>query len=214
MSTLARLNGEVVRSLTADEARALTNEVKIDAATLWAKLLALYEGEAHLALGYSSWADYCAAEFDMGRSRAYQLLDAARVVEAVSESTIVERPASEAVARELAPLLREGAERVEEVWGEVVARYPEPTAKQVREAVSTRRPPEAPAPRSNGAPTPLLVSTLEAALRCLMDATRYASNLAAADIPPEVRRNFWAARGLLDRLDVALRQLFAEDDIS
>lgn len=123
--------------LTAEAARLLTDEVKADAAALWAKLLRLYEGEAHKALGYSSWGDYCRDEFDMGKSRAYQVLDAARVVEQLPESTIVER---ESVARELVPVLRDTPEQVPEVWGDVVELHgSEPTAAQVREVVEEKR---------------------------------------------------------------------------
>lgn len=50
--------------LSIDEARRLTDDVKADAAAMWAKLLTLYEGGAHTVLGYS-WADYCATEFDV-----------------------------------------------------------------------------------------------------------------------------------------------------
>jgi hypothetical protein len=54
---------ELTCSLSRIEARQLTDEVKVDAQKLWAKLLSLYEGGAHIALGYSSWADYCRQEF-------------------------------------------------------------------------------------------------------------------------------------------------------
>jgi len=119
-----------------DKARKLTREVMRDATKLWDKLVQLYIGSAHVTLGYSSWAAYCAAEFGMGKSRAYQVLDAARVQEAIAESTNVEGPRSEAVARELVPVLRDDPQRVERVWGEVVREHgPEPTAAQVREHV-------------------------------------------------------------------------------
>src|SRR5438067_2376914 len=52
---------------------------RFSSAALWRRLLRLYEGCAHTALGYASWSDYCAAEFDVGKSRAYQLLAAGRV---------------------------------------------------------------------------------------------------------------------------------------
>jgi hypothetical protein len=196
---------EVVHSLTSREARALTDQVKADAAALWAKLLRLYEGGAHTALGYSSWGAYYEAEFGQLARTGKRLLEAARNVEAVGDTRV---PPTQNAARELTPL-RDDPEELRQAWDDVVDEYPEPPAKQVRKAVSARRSPPA---QSNGGPTPLLVSTLEGALRCLTDAARYASNLAEADIPPEVRRNYWAARELLDQLDVALRQLFAEDD--
>lgn len=129
-----------VSTLTPDAARVLTDEVKADAAALWAKLLSLYEGEAHIALGYSSWASYCADEFDIGRRQSYQLLDAARVVESVHNCALVEPPRTEGVAREMVPLLREAPETVPEVWGEVVELHgPTPTAAQVREVVEEVR---------------------------------------------------------------------------
>ena len=75
------LNSSASAEWTAIEARRLTDEVKADAKRLWAKLLSLYEGGAHTALGYTSWAAYCEQEFRMSQGRAYQLLRAARVVE-------------------------------------------------------------------------------------------------------------------------------------
>jgi hypothetical protein len=42
-------------------------------------------------LGYSSWADYCQQEFKMGKSRSYQLLNAAQIVETtLTQSTLVD----------------------------------------------------------------------------------------------------------------------------
>jgi hypothetical protein len=119
--------------LTETEARTLTDEVKTASAALWAKLLSLYEGAAHTALGYSSWGKYFEAEFGGSDATAYRLLQSARVME---QLPIGSRPSSEGVARELAPVLREDPERVEEVWSKAVEDHgPSPTAKQVREVV-------------------------------------------------------------------------------
>jgi hypothetical protein len=140
-------SGDEVRQdrLDAESARLLTDEVKADAAALWVKLLRLYEGGAHLALGYSSWGAYCDGEFEMSKSRAYQVLDAARVVEALPHSTMVDSDLSERAARELVPVLRDDPEQVPEVWAEVVEEHgDQPTAAQVREHVEprhARRPP-------------------------------------------------------------------------
>jgi hypothetical protein len=106
----------IARQLSADDARALTEGVKRDAEALWRKLLDLYEGAAHTALGYGSWHAYCSAEFGFRRSRAYQLLDVGRVV-AAFDSTDVEPPATEAQARALAPVLRgRGRDQMIHVW--------------------------------------------------------------------------------------------------
>jgi hypothetical protein len=119
--------------ITAVEARALTDQVRADAAALWAKLLALYERGAHTALGYSSWGAYYEAEFGQAKSQAYRVLEAARVVEALPEA---HSPMGERVARELVPVLRDEPERVAEVWRQVVREHGEqPTAAQVRGAV-------------------------------------------------------------------------------
>lgn len=127
---------EVAKSgpLSPKDARVLTDQVKGDAADLWRKLLRLYEGAAHKALGYSSWAGYCKHEFGMGKTKAHRLLHAAEVVEQLPNGQL----ASERVAREFVPVLREEPERVPEVYGNVVQIHgPDPTAEQVCEVVRT-----------------------------------------------------------------------------
>lgn len=135
------------RRLTMTEARTLTDEVKFDAASLWRKLLELYEGGAHLALGHTSWAAYCRAEFDMGRSRSYQLLDAGRVERVVTsphswtetespvESEVADpsppknepeplpAPTNEHVARKLTATARTDQKRARTIWQQVVAKH-------------------------------------------------------------------------------------------
>jgi len=133
------MNAPATIAMSTREARNLTDEVKADAQSLWRKLMALHDGRAHHALGYPSWGAYCAAEFDLGQSRAYQLLDAGRAVASLdAHSTIVERPASEGVARELAPVLRaDGPEAAAQAWESAVQEHgPEPTAAQVRATIA------------------------------------------------------------------------------
>jgi hypothetical protein len=73
-------------------------------------LLKAYEGGAHSALEYPSWGAYFVAEFGGSKTRAYELLDAGRVVQAIeSQSAIAEQP-TEIQARELAPLVRKKPE--------------------------------------------------------------------------------------------------------
>lgn len=69
--------------LTKAEASALTERIRghIDAA--WADITKAYEGKAWKALGYSSWGDYVKAEFNMGRSNSYRLIDQARVIKEI-----------------------------------------------------------------------------------------------------------------------------------
>jgi hypothetical protein len=119
--------------LTAGEARALTDEIQQSQERTYALLLRAHEGEAWAALGYESWRDYATAEFNMSQSRAYQLLDQARVVrsiEAASDSTNVELP-NEAQARELGKIPEVART---EVWHETLDRTGgHPTAAAVRE---------------------------------------------------------------------------------
>jgi hypothetical protein len=124
--------------LTREQARALTDRVKGDAAALALGVLELYEGNAHGALGYASWGDYWVAEFGEAGSRGYHHLQAGRVQRQLGRSTVVERPANEAVARELAPLLDKP--ELPEVWSQAVQLAEgQPTAAQVRELVRERR---------------------------------------------------------------------------
>jgi hypothetical protein len=89
--------------LSEAEARQLTDRARDQAAALWRTLLRLYEGDAHLALGYGSWAEYFRAEFGRGKAHAYRLLRAART-EAEVSLHVDTAGMTEAQARVLAPL--------------------------------------------------------------------------------------------------------------
>ena len=73
--------------LSADAARTLTDQIRRDTTLVYVQLLRAYEGNAHGALGYTSWGAYCEAELQIGRSRSYRLIDAARVAEVVQSPT-------------------------------------------------------------------------------------------------------------------------------
>jgi transposase-like protein len=125
-------------ALTSIEARNLTDEVKADARSLWRKLLRLYEGGAHHALGYASWHAYCAAEFELGQSRSYQLLDAGRVIDALDSTPGGTAPTHEKQARALVPLLDQ-PEDLNEAWEEAVQISDgKPTTATVTETVRKR----------------------------------------------------------------------------
>jgi hypothetical protein len=132
----------LTRDLTEVDARRLTDEVKADAQRLWAKLLNLYEGRAHIALGYSSWADYCQQEFHMSNGHSYRLLQAARVVNQLPMGSypqvVSQVPESERLARELVPLLG-NSQAIDEAWNEAVETAGGvPTAAVVREIVARK----------------------------------------------------------------------------
>lgn len=54
---------------TAQEARTLTDQIKVAVEVAWHLVVKAYETRAWLALGYSSWDDYCTREFRNARLR-------------------------------------------------------------------------------------------------------------------------------------------------
>lgn len=66
------------RALSLEEARRLTDELKAAPRLELERLLALFEGGAHTAFGYS-WDEYCVAVLEMDCARSYRLLEAARI---------------------------------------------------------------------------------------------------------------------------------------
>lgn len=62
-------------------ARQLTDRIRVTTSHLCLLLLEASEGRAWFALGYPSWARYVRDEFGLSRSRAYELLEQARVLQ-------------------------------------------------------------------------------------------------------------------------------------
>jgi hypothetical protein len=58
-----------------------------------------HEGKAWQALEYKSWREYCRAEFQISKPRAYQLLDFVEIRREIEESTVVDPPRNESGAR-------------------------------------------------------------------------------------------------------------------
>lgn len=118
------------------EARTLTEDIRRGVERVHLLLVRSYEWGAWRALGYVSWRDYAMTEFGMSKSRAYQLLDQARVIKAiegaVGDSTMVEN-LDERQARELAPIVAEhGPEAAAAVLSAVVDSGAKPTAAAIR----------------------------------------------------------------------------------
>jgi hypothetical protein len=70
-------------------------------------------GRGAYRTGIFAWADYCEHEFHMRKAHAYRLLQAAQVVNHLASESLIgdspqvtsQVPESEAIARELVPLL-------------------------------------------------------------------------------------------------------------
>lgn len=93
--------------LTKLEAEQVTAKIKAYAKVAWLLLFEAHKRQAHKAMGYATWADYVEAEFDMSRSRSYQLISQARVVYEISEVVSTTVDINERQARDLAPHLDE-----------------------------------------------------------------------------------------------------------
>lgn len=95
--------------LAEQDARTLTEMIRNTSDVLWALLARAHEGRVWVPLGYGTFADWVKAEFDLSRSRAYQLLNQARVIEALTAAAPDGTPVgvSEAQARMIGPQLDE-----------------------------------------------------------------------------------------------------------
>lgn len=91
---------------------------------------------------FGTFEGYCHARFGMSRPRAYQLLEAASVVDRLS-TTVDTPPTSEAVVR---PLTRLEPDDQRKVWSEATDRWRKPTAAQVSEVIGEMFPKAAPKP--------------------------------------------------------------------
>lgn len=58
-----------ITAMTADEARDITDKIKAGAEAVWELITRAYTSRAWVALGYSSWDDYCTREFGTSRIR-------------------------------------------------------------------------------------------------------------------------------------------------
>ncbi|MGF2946852.1 hypothetical protein [Mycobacterium sp. Lab-001] len=63
------MSGDLAIAIDSTEARALTDRIKVGVEAVWELVKQAYEQRAWLALGYSSWDDYCTREFGTTRLR-------------------------------------------------------------------------------------------------------------------------------------------------
>jgi hypothetical protein len=119
----------------AAEARDLTEQIKSSVEKTWRLLLNAHEWNAWGALGYSTWESYVRAEFGIGRSRSYQLLDQARVVREIEAAVSTTVDITERDVRDLKPHLAEVTEAVRDAVADVPeAERPAAAAQAVKDA--------------------------------------------------------------------------------
>lgn len=56
-------------AVTPEQARALTDRIKVTLGVSWELITEAYKSRAHAALGYANWDDYCTREFGTSRLR-------------------------------------------------------------------------------------------------------------------------------------------------
>lgn len=124
--------------LTYDDAKLLTEYIRSTADALYVLLHRAHTGKAWKALGYSSFAAYAKSEFDISKSRAYQLLNQAKLVDeityALPEGATV--TITEAVARDLKSM---ASEIVPQVKSETEGMSPEEASAKAQEILEDRR---------------------------------------------------------------------------
>ena len=96
--TEAELNAPKPKDLPADDkqllargamtkaaARELTEQIKATVTATYVLIGRAHANKVWLSLGYDSWEDYVHQEFDMSKSRSYQLINQAKVMDAIQE---------------------------------------------------------------------------------------------------------------------------------
>lgn len=67
MSLVNVKTGEVVADISAEDARTLTDRIKVTVESAWQMVKQAYEVRAWAVLGYDTWDDYCTREFGTSR---------------------------------------------------------------------------------------------------------------------------------------------------
>jgi hypothetical protein len=140
--------------LTAVEATTLGELEKVIGAGI-ATFCAVGKALAHISdrklykEAHATFEDYCRDRWGISRAHAYRQIEAAQVADAVSpngrhadaEHADIPAPASERVARELAPL-KDNPNDMREAWQESIEQNgSKPTARQVRAIVQRKKAP-------------------------------------------------------------------------
>lgn len=104
-----------IDEMTEEEATEITGAIRSTITATYVLLYRAHEGKAYKALGYDTWKDYIAEEFDFSVQRSYQLLDLAKTVEIIESVTPdgTDVSLTEAQARDIKRELPKITERVQ-----------------------------------------------------------------------------------------------------
>lgn len=73
--------------ISKEEAVKLTQDIKSTTTALYVLLKKAHDSKAFIAMGYNSWAEYIENEFDFSRTRSYQLINQANVIEQINDAS-------------------------------------------------------------------------------------------------------------------------------
>jgi hypothetical protein len=118
--------------MTKSCARDLTDRIKTAGEQFAVMLYRAHEERAWAALGYASWKEYCQAEFQMSKTRSYQLLDFVEIKREIQKSTIVDSPQNESQTRALKVVPTNKRVEVWEAAKENTPAGEEPKAKEIK----------------------------------------------------------------------------------
>lgn len=125
-------------AMTKDAARELTDQIKATATATYVLVHRAHELKCWLSLGYDSWEDYVVSEFDMSKSRSYQLINQAKVIEAIQEVVPegTDILLTEAQARDVEKALPKITDRIK---SKTKGQSPDEAAKTVQDIVEDER---------------------------------------------------------------------------
>lgn len=101
--------------MTKDEAIELTGDIKSTSTALYVLLKKAHDNKAWISMGYKSWSEYISSEFEFSRTRSYQLINQANVIEEINEASGVPLYISERDARSIKKRLPEITQKIKEV---------------------------------------------------------------------------------------------------
>lgn len=78
---------EVSILITKEEAAKLTQDIKSTSTALYVLLKKAHDTKAFIALGYNTWSEYIEKEFEFSRTRSYQLINQANVIDEINDAS-------------------------------------------------------------------------------------------------------------------------------
>ncbi len=108
-------NEDVEVIMSKDEAVKLTQDIKSTTTALYVLLKRAHDDKAWVAMGYKSWTEYIENEFNFSRTRSYQLINQATVIEELDEASGVPMYISEREARAIKNRLPEITEKIQKL---------------------------------------------------------------------------------------------------